>query len=132
MARNKTFGAGLVTGLLLASASLYAATNLWSAADIKTANALFAPRSGLQFSVSGVPQQLHAVATPVGGLEQDVSISTTGDGSLPPGPCFTSKLFSTEQGGDVVVTVDRLDSFDIQDANGATLGLCDANGKRVM
>jgi hypothetical protein len=126
------FGAGMVIGLSLASASLYAATSLWSAEDIKSANALFAPRSGLQFSVPGAPQQLHAVATPVGGLEQDVSVSTTGDGSVSPGPCFTSKLFSTEEGGDVVVEVDRLGSFDIQDANGAALGLCNAAGQHVM
>jgi hypothetical protein len=131
---KKMFTAGLVTGVMLAGASLYAASNLWTAADIKQANALFAQHSGLQFSIPPDPvrQHLHAVATPVGGLDQDISISTTGDGSVSPGPCFTAKLSSTEQGGDVDVVVDRLGSFAIQDANGKPLGLCNAAGKRVM
>ncbi|MFT3691627.1 MAG: hypothetical protein QM831_00715 [Kofleriaceae bacterium] len=124
-------------------APLGSPVQLWDAATLRNANALFATRSGIVWSVVNngndqpVKQVLHGVVQPVQGLEQSLTVAIPPDPVippdpiLPPDPCFTVDIAAAQDGGGIVLHVDRLKSFGVDDGNGGSLQLCNARGVQV-
>ncbi len=90
--------AGLLVALAATTAG--AALKAWTHSDIVEANDIFRDKSGIQFTTDPpdpehpeAVQVLRVHATPVGGLDQWLAVTTDRpDSQYPPGPCFKANL----------------------------------------
>jgi hypothetical protein len=119
-----------------------ATSGLWTAGDVREANAIFGDRSGFHFAVTEIPpdpvlppdpirQALHLHAVSGSELDQNIVVETSSIGGVPPGPCFNAVIAPASLGGAITLHVARLGSFAIEGPTGEPLALCSANGERV-
>jgi hypothetical protein len=131
MKSSKSFALGLVVGIGFSAVTAFAATRLWTAADVKDVNSQFSGRSGYSFTLAtpendAKEQTLAVHVKPHAGLVQRVLVNP-GD-QWPPGPCFTARVQpspDTETPG-VTLQVLEPDAITLLDADGNPAALCPA------